>query len=87
MTLMNVSDYLKRIGICHAIEPTLSNLRRLHLSHMRSVPFENLDIHMGNVIELSLPKLYKKIVVDRRGGFCYELNGLFYWLLALLQQY
>lgn len=81
---MNVSTYLRRIGICNSIEPTLSNLRRLHLRHMRSVPFENLDIHMGDVIELSPPKLYKKIVIDGRGGFCYELNGLFYWLLINL---
>lgn len=48
---------------------------------MSSVPFENLDITLGRPIELSLPSLFEKIVGRRRGGFCYELNGLFAWLL------
>jgi N-hydroxyarylamine O-acetyltransferase len=51
---------------------------------MLSVPFENLDIHLLNKIVLSVPSLYDKIVVRRRGGFCYELNGLFGWLLEQL---
>ena len=51
---------------------------------MLSVPFENLDIHLGYPIELSLPSLYDKIVRRQRGGFCYELNGLFAWLLEQL---
>ena len=48
---------------------------------MLTVPFENLDIPLGNPITLSLPSFYDKIVGRRRGGFCYELNGLFCWLL------
>jgi N-hydroxyarylamine O-acetyltransferase len=48
---------------------------------MHSVPFENLDIPLGRPIVLSLPSLFDKIVRRRRGGFCYELNGLFAWLL------
>jgi N-hydroxyarylamine O-acetyltransferase len=51
---------------------------------MFSVPFENLDIGLGHPIELSLPSFYDKIVRRRRGGFCYELNGLFAWLLEQL---
>jgi len=51
---------------------------------MLSVPFENLDILLGHLIELSLPSFYEKIVKRRRGGFCYELNGLFGWLLEQL---
>jgi len=51
---------------------------------MLAVPFENLDIHLGSPITLSLPSLYDKIVRRRRGGFCYELNGLFGWLLDQL---
>jgi N-hydroxyarylamine O-acetyltransferase len=51
---------------------------------MLAVPFENLDIPLGNPIALSLPALYAKIVERRRGGFCYELNGLFAWLLEQL---
>jgi N-hydroxyarylamine O-acetyltransferase len=51
---------------------------------MLAVPFENLDIPLGIPIELSLPAIYDKIVRRRRGGFCYELNGLFGWLLQRL---
>ena len=51
---------------------------------MFAVPFENLDIPLGNPISLSLPAFYTKIVERRRGGFCYELNGLFGWLLEQL---
>jgi len=51
---------------------------------MLSVPFENLDILLGHPIELSLPSFYEKIVRRRRGGFCYELNALFGWLLEQL---
>ena len=81
---MNVTDYLKRLGITGPIEPTTENLRLLHSSHLDKVPFENLDILLGKTIELSQPRLYEKIVTDHRGGFCYELNGLFYWLLSSL---
>jgi N-hydroxyarylamine O-acetyltransferase len=49
-----------------------------------AVPFENLDIPLGRPIELSVPAFYDKIVRRRRGGFCYELNGLFGWLLQQL---
>lgn len=51
---------------------------------MMTVPFENLDIHLGIPIVLSVPAFFEKIVGRRRGGFCYELNGLFAWLLAEL---
>jgi N-hydroxyarylamine O-acetyltransferase len=51
---------------------------------MLAVPFENLDIHLGVPIVLSEQAFYDKIVGRRRGGFCYELNGLFAWLLGRL---
>jgi N-hydroxyarylamine O-acetyltransferase len=49
---------------------------------MFSVPFENLDIPLGVKIDLDLERIYRKVVEDGRGGFCYELNGLFGWLLT-----
>jgi N-hydroxyarylamine O-acetyltransferase len=61
--------------------PTLSLLRALHQAHVLAVPFENLSIHYGQPIVLEDAALYDKIVTRRRGGFCYELNGLFSWLL------
>ena len=59
-------------------------LRGLHTAHLRAVPFENLDIHLGIPIVLDLDRLFTKIAIDRRGGFCYELNGLFAALLREL---
>jgi N-hydroxyarylamine O-acetyltransferase len=59
-------------------------LRALHTTHLLTVPFENLDIHLGRPIVLDQAALYAKIVARRRGGFCYELNGLFAALLRAL---
>ena len=57
------------------------NLRILQRAHLLQVPFENLDIHWKKPIILDAEKFYAKIVNERRGGFCYELNGLFNELL------
>jgi N-hydroxyarylamine O-acetyltransferase len=79
---MNVPDYLERIHYNgQKVKPGIENLRRLHIAHLQSVPFENLDISLKRKIRLDESSLWKKIVTDRRGGFCYELNGLFAWLL------
>jgi N-hydroxyarylamine O-acetyltransferase len=71
-----VDGYLQRIGASRT-----SSLAELHERHLLSVPFENLDTHMDTRIVLEIPWLYDKIVERRRGGFCYELNGLFAELL------
>jgi N-hydroxyarylamine O-acetyltransferase len=73
--------YLARIGYSEPIKPDAQTLRGLHVAHMRSVPFENLEIGLKRPIRLTEEALWKKIVVLKRGGFCYELNGLFAWLL------
>lgn len=73
--------YLGRIGFAGSRAATLLILRALHERHLQSVPFENLDICEGRPIVLSRERLFDKIVARRRGGFCYELNGLFAWLL------
>ena len=59
-------------------------LRRLHLAHLLAVPFENLSIHWQEPIVLTDEALFEKIVGRGRGGFCYELNGLFGALLRAL---
>ena len=76
--------YLQRIGHAGALDPEWTTLRSLHVAHLRHVPFENLDIPLCRPIQLDQAHLFAKIVTDRRGGFCYELNGLFAWLLAEL---
>jgi N-hydroxyarylamine O-acetyltransferase len=81
---MDVETYLRRIEYDGPRQPTAATLRALHRQHLFTVPFENLDIPLGTRICLDLDGLYKKIVLGRRGGFCYELNGLFCELLREL---
>jgi N-hydroxyarylamine O-acetyltransferase len=73
--------YLERIGYDPPPVVTLQSLRDLQVAHLLTVPFENLSIHAHEAIVLSDEALYTKIVERRRGGFCYELNGLFACLL------
>ena len=80
----SIQAYLARIGYRAKLGPTLTTLRDLHCAHLLTVPFENLDIHRGRQIVLDEALLYDKIVRRRRGGFCYELNGLFAVLLRHL---
>ena len=81
---MDLERYLRRINYEGDLTPTLSVLQKLQRTHLLHVPFENLDIHFNRPIELDLKKIYKKIVEDHRGGFCYELNGLFFKLLKTI---
>ena len=79
--MIEVSAYLNRINYRGSIKPTIETLRALHRAHLLTVPFENLDIHRNQPIVLDEAALFEKIVVNRRGGFCYELNGLLASLL------
>ncbi|MFN8475984.1 MAG: arylamine N-acetyltransferase [Anaerolineae bacterium] len=81
---MNIEAYLQRIGYTGSRVPDSATLAAIHRAHLFAVPFENLDIHLGRPITLELASRYAKIVTRRRGGFCYELNGLLGWLLAEL---
>ena len=81
---MDVDSYLRRIEYDGPREPSASSLRALHRQHLFTVPFENLDVPLASPIRLDVPLLYDKIVARRRGGFCYELNGLFCALLVAM---
>jgi N-hydroxyarylamine O-acetyltransferase len=81
---MDVEAYLRRIEYGGPRRPSAASLRALHRQHLFTVPFENLDIPLKIPIRLDLPGLYEKIVMRRRGGFCYELNGLFCELLSAM---
>jgi len=81
---MDVQSYLFRIQHFKAIKRDAQTLQELQLAHMRNVPFENLDIGLRRPIRLTEEALWRKIIVQKRGGFCYELNGLFAWLLQQL---
>lgn len=81
---MNVGAYLRRLGIDGPPPPNARSLARLHRRHLYSVTFDNLSIQLDEPVDLSEAALYDKIVRRRRGGFCYELNGLFAALLRKL---
>lgn len=84
MTNTDIQKYFKRINFNDDPVPDLNALKKLHLLHMLNVPFENLDIHIERKIILKPELLYNKIVEKNRGGFCYEMNGLFYDVLKAL---
>jgi N-hydroxyarylamine O-acetyltransferase len=76
--------YLARIGAARPARADATALRELQLRHLRTVPFENLSIHLGEPIVLEPGALLDKLLRRRRGGFCYELNGAFSDLLSSL---
>jgi N-hydroxyarylamine O-acetyltransferase len=78
---MEIEEYLERIGYEGNTEPALGLLNALQKKYLLNIPFENLDIHYKIPIELNLANIFEKVVRKRRGGFCYELNGIFYELL------
>ncbi|OYD07386.1 arylamine N-acetyltransferase family protein [Paludifilum halophilum] len=79
---MDIQRYLDRIGFSQVDKADFPTLQRLQQQHLMTVPFENLDIHLGKPIILDADTIYRKIVLDRRGGFCYELNSAFGTLLT-----
>lgn len=87
LPLIDVDKYLWRLRCKRERTPSLKYLKALHKAHLMHIPFENLDIHLGEQIILDIGKIFSKVVLRNRGGFCYELNGLFYHLLAHLGFY
>lgn len=82
--MFSVPSYLARIHHSGPTIPTPDTLRALHRAHLLTVPFENLDIAAGRKIVLDEDAILRKVVEQRRGGFCYELNGAFAALLRAL---
>lgn len=82
--MVDVPAYLARIGYAGHTARSPATLRALHRAHLLTVPFENLDIELGRKIVLDEEAILHKIVDERRGGFCYELNAAFAALLRAL---
>lgn len=78
---VNIPLYLERLQYFQPVKPEIQTLQGLHRAHMLNVPFENLDIGLKRSIRLNEEALWDKIILQGRGGFCYELNGLFAGLL------
>lgn len=78
---MQLTTYLQRIGYRGSREPTFETLRTLHRAHLLCIPYENLDIHLGKDLPIDEAHFFRKLVLEKRGGWCYEMNGLFAWVL------
>ena len=78
---MRLEDYLIRIGYEGNVQPDLDCLTRIHRCHALSVPYENLDVQLGRPLDQDVERIFHKIVSRRRGGWCYEQNGLLGWAL------
>jgi N-hydroxyarylamine O-acetyltransferase len=71
-----IDPYLKRIGLVRAPAADERGLKEVHAAQVFTIPFENLDIHLGRPVSLKPEDLVEKIVFRKRGGYCFELNGL-----------
>jgi len=79
---MKLEDYLARIGYDGAVVPDLGCLSAVHRQHLLSIPYENLDVQLGRPLDFDIERIFEKIVHRSRGGWCYEMNGLFAWALG-----
>ena len=81
---LDLIAYFTRIGYTGPREPTLAVLRALQLRHMMAVPFEDLDVLLGRRINIEPAAIQRKIIEQRRGGYCFEQNSLFRDVLRAL---
>lgn len=84
MSSIDLDSYLRRIGYQGSREPTVETLRALHLAHVFTFPFENLNSWNKLPVSLSLPDIENKFVKEHRGGYCFEGNTLFSAVLRQL---
>ena len=80
---VNLNAYFERIGFAGSIAPTLATLELIHALHPAVIPFENLNPLLGLPVSLDLPSIEKKLLSEKRGGYCFEQNTL---LLAVLRE-
>ena len=78
---MKLDQYLKRINYSGSLDVSLNTLERLHQCHLLAVPYETYDVFLMHSLDLDLERIYHKIVLQNRGGWCYEMNTLFAWVL------
>ncbi|MBN2243591.1 MAG: arylamine N-acetyltransferase [Acidobacteria bacterium] len=80
-----VKRYLERVGLENPPGADESGLKEIHAAQVFSVPFENLDIHLDRSISLKPEDLVDKMLMKKRGGYCFELNGLLHLALQALE--
>jgi len=79
---VDLAAYLDRIGHAGPVRADLASLRAVHRAHLLAIPYENLDVQLGRPLTTDPAQAYDKIVGRRRGGWCYEMNGLLGWALG-----
>jgi len=75
--MIDLAAYAERIGFAGELRASAECLRELHLAHATHVPFENIEVLMRRPMQLDIESLWRKLVVERRGGYCFEQNSLF----------
>jgi N-hydroxyarylamine O-acetyltransferase len=78
---LRLHRYLRRIGYSGPLSPTRGTLHNLHRAHLLAIPFENIDAQLGMVPSLDHDRIFEKLVMQARGGWCFEMNLLFAWAL------
>ena len=81
---MDLDSYFRRIRYAGSRSPTLETLHALCAAHVKAVPFENLDLLLGRVIDLSDEAVDRKLIHEGRGGYCFEQNVLFLRVLEAM---
>jgi N-hydroxyarylamine O-acetyltransferase len=80
----DLDAYFARIGYTGPRNPTLEVLNAIAEAHVQSIPFENLDVLLRRTISLEPAAIFQKLVLDRRGGYCFEQNGLLLEILGTM---
>ncbi len=81
---VDLEAYFERLGYAGPRDPTVETLRALHLAHPSAIPFEGLDPLLGRPVQIDAASIEAKLVRGRRGGYCFEQNGLFLRVLTAL---
>ncbi len=74
---MDLPAYLARIGFTGAPKPDAATLIALHRAHLRAIPYENFDVQLGAPLTIDPRAAFDKLITRRRGGWCFEMNGVF----------
>ena len=74
---MDLPAYLNRIGFDRAPAPDAATLVALHRAHLEAIAYEALDVPLGAALTIDPDAAFDKLVTRRRGGWCYEMNGVF----------
>ncbi len=80
----NLTDYLSRICFDGEVHPDVATLTQLVQKQLRSIPFENTEVQAGRIPSLTPEDIYTKVLTNRRGGYCYEINGIFAMALTAI---